>query len=56
VRALRRRLARSVELWLGGAGSARLERLPAGTLAFPELGALETRLALLREASRLDPS
>jgi methylmalonyl-CoA mutase cobalamin-binding subunit len=56
VRALRRRLPRSVELWLGGAGSARLERLPAGTLAFPDLAALETRLVLLREASRLDPA
>jgi DNA-binding transcriptional MerR regulator len=55
LRALRRHLPRTVELWLGGAGSARLERLPTGTLVFPDLAALETRLILLRESARLDP-
>ena len=56
VRALRRRLPRSVELWLGGAGSARLAALPLGTIAVPDLAALETRLVLLREVARLEPA
>jgi DNA-binding transcriptional MerR regulator len=54
VRALRRRLPRSVELWLGGAGSARFASRPAGTIAVSDLAALETRLVLLRESARRD--
>jgi DNA-binding transcriptional MerR regulator len=56
VRALRRRLPRTVELWLGGAGSASLASRPAGTIAVPDLAALETRLALLRESVRREPA
>lgn len=56
IRALRRRLPRRVEIWLGGAGSGRLARPPAGTCTVLDLTALETRLALLRETARQDPS
>ena len=56
VRALRRRLPRTIEIWLGGAGSGRLVRQPAGTCTVLDLTALETRLVLLREAARQDPT
>jgi DNA-binding transcriptional MerR regulator len=56
VRALRRRLPRTIEIWLGGAGSRRLARQPAGTCTVLDLTALETRLVLLREAARQDPT
>ncbi len=56
VRALRRRLPQTVEIWLGGAGSGRHVRQPAGTCTVLDLTALETRLVLLREAARQDPA
>ncbi len=54
VRALRRRLPRSIELWLGGAGSARLGAPPTGVRTVLDLAALDTRLALLAEAARAE--
>jgi MerR family transcriptional regulator, light-induced transcriptional regulator len=50
LRALRRRLPDTVELWIGGAGAARLASQPQGTSLVPDLAALDTRLALLAEA------
>jgi len=49
IRALRRKLPRAVELWLGGAGVARLVRRPQGAIALANLAELDTRLALIRE-------
>lgn len=56
VRALRRRLPETIELWLGGAGAARLASQPEGTCRVPDLAALDTRLALLAEPLRRRPS
>jgi DNA-binding transcriptional MerR regulator/methylmalonyl-CoA mutase cobalamin-binding subunit len=52
VRALRRRLPAETELWLGGAGAARLTSTPEGATIVSDLAALETRLALLAEPGR----
>jgi len=52
VRALRQRLPRTVELWLGGAGSARLPRRLEGTIAVPDLAELDLRLVLLGDLAQ----
>ena len=52
VRALRRRLPAGTELWLGGAGAARLASTPEGAVLVADLDALDTRLALLAEPGR----
>jgi DNA-binding transcriptional MerR regulator/methylmalonyl-CoA mutase cobalamin-binding subunit len=46
VAAIRSQLPQGIELWLGGAGSAAIERLPGGVVAVPTLEDLE--VALLR--------
>jgi DNA-binding transcriptional MerR regulator len=56
VRALRRKLPRAIELWLGGSAAERLPGHAAGTCTVPDLAALETRLALLGARARRNPA
>jgi DNA-binding transcriptional MerR regulator/methylmalonyl-CoA mutase cobalamin-binding subunit len=52
LRSLRRELPASVALWVGGAGAARLDSVPEGTVLISDLASLDTRLALLAEPAR----
>lgn len=47
VSAVRAALPSAIELWVGGAGAAKLERMPAGVVATPTLEELDVALARL---------